>query len=116
MIARVWHGVTHASRVEAYSDYLRRTGVRDTRATEGNRGVCVMRRVEGETAHFLFVSFWESEAAIRRFAGDEIERARYYPEDAAYLLELELNVNHYEVFEASWSQHRESGSFSTERS
>ena len=58
-----------------------------------------MRRVEGESAHFLFVSFWESEEAIRRFAGDEIERARYYPEDASYLLELELDVAHYEVIE-----------------
>jgi heme-degrading monooxygenase HmoA len=99
MIARVWHGVTHASQAEAYAGYLERTGITDSRATEGNRGVTVLRRVEGESAHFLFVSFWESEEAIRRFAGDEIERARYYPEDASYLLELEVEVTHYEVVE-----------------
>ncbi len=37
--------------------------------------------------------------AIRRFAGDDVERARYYPEDRAYLLELEPGVAHYEVLE-----------------
>jgi hypothetical protein len=35
--------------------------------------------------------------AIRAFAGDNIERAVYYPDDTAYLLELEPNVQHYEV-------------------
>ena len=32
-----------------------------------------------------------------KFAGAEIEKARYYPEDEAFLLELEPNVAHYEV-------------------
>jgi len=35
--------------------------------------------------------------AIRAFAGDTLEKARYYPEDAAFLLELEPTVTHYEV-------------------
>jgi len=57
----------------------------------------VLRRVEGEHAHFLFVSFWDSLASIRAFAGDDLERARYYPEDVAFLVELEPTVTHYEV-------------------
>ncbi len=43
------------------------------------------------------ISLWESEEAIRAFAGDDLERARYYPEDAEYLLELEPRCTHYEV-------------------
>jgi hypothetical protein len=35
--------------------------------------------------------------AIKRFAGSEIERAKYYPEDEKFLLELEPTVTHYEV-------------------
>jgi hypothetical protein len=35
--------------------------------------------------------------AIRRFAGDEPERAHYYPEDPEYLLEMTPFVEHYEV-------------------
>lgn len=97
MIARIWHGVTPATKSEAYLDYLNRTGVADCRATEGNRGVIVWRRIEDDAAHFLFVSLWESEDAIQRFAGADVEKARYYPEDEQFLLELEPAVQHYEV-------------------
>ncbi|HEU5260330.1 MAG TPA: antibiotic biosynthesis monooxygenase [Gemmatimonadales bacterium] len=97
MIARVWHGATPAVKADAYADYLRKTGVRDCRATPGNRGVQVMRRAMGEEAHFLFISFWDSMDSIRAFAGTGVDQARYYPEDPAYLLELEPTVTHYEV-------------------
>lgn len=97
MIARIWHGVTPAEKADEYARYLNETGVPDYRATEGNRGVYVLRRVEGERAHFLTLSFWESLDAIRGFAGDDVERARYYPEDEAFLLEFEPAVTHYEV-------------------
>jgi hypothetical protein len=53
MIARIWHGVTAAAKSDEYLGYLNETGVPDYRATEGNRGVYVLRRIEGERAHFL---------------------------------------------------------------
>lgn len=101
MIARIWHGVTLAAQADAYMDYLARTGIPDYRATEGNRGVHVLRRVEGDEAHFLLLTFWDSWSAIEQFAGQDINKARYYPEDEAYLLALEPLVSHYEVMFAS---------------
>jgi heme-degrading monooxygenase HmoA len=97
MIVRIWHGVTAAESSEEYRDYLSATGVPDYRATEGNLGVYVLRRLEGERAHFLTVSFWESIEAIEAFAGSDPERARYYPRDEEYLLDFEPTVEHYEV-------------------
>jgi heme-degrading monooxygenase HmoA len=97
MIARTWHGVTPASKADEYVEYLNKTGVPDLRDTLGNRGVLVLRRIEGEEAHFLLISLWESYEAIRRFAGKDAEIARYYPEDKEFLLELEPRVTHYEV-------------------
>ena len=45
-----------------------------------------------------FSSFlWESWEAIRAFAGDDLEKAVYYPEDQKFLLALEPTVTHYEV-------------------
>src|SRR5229473_8136489 len=79
LVARMWHGVVPTERADAYTAYLRRTGVKDCRATPGNRGVHVLRRTVGGTTHFLFISFWASLDAIRGFAGEDIERARYYP-------------------------------------
>lgn len=97
MIARTWHGVTPSAQADEYLDYLNRTGVPDYQATPGNRGVYVLRRLEGDRAHFLLISLWDSYDAIRRFAGEDFEKAVYYPEDTAYLLELEPTVTHYEV-------------------
>ena len=97
MIARIWHGVTPGSKAEQYLDYLNETGIPDYRATEGNQGVYVLRRIEGNRAHFLLLTLWESLDAIKRFAGPDFEKARYYPEDDEYLLERELTVDHYEV-------------------
>lgn len=100
MIARTWHGIVPREQAAAYHAYLLRTGVPDYQATPGNRGVYVLQRLEGAHAHFLLLTLWESEEAIRAFAGDDITRARYYPEDAAFLLEMEPTVTHYEVVTA----------------
>ncbi len=101
MIVRIWHGVTPAAKCDEYFDYLDETGVPDYRATEGNRGVYVLRRIEGNRAHFLTISFWESIEAIEQFAGSDPERARYYPEDEEFLLDFEPTVEHYEVLVGS---------------
>ena len=97
MIARVWRGAVHPGRGDAYAAYLDTTGVRDVRATPGNRGVLVLRRDAPDQTEFVFISLWESMEAIRRFAGDDVERARYYPEDREFLLHLEPTVTHHTV-------------------
>jgi len=97
MIARIWRGVTLDSNSDEYLDYVKRTGVKDCLATEGNRGVWVLRKVADGRAEFLFICIWESFDSIKKFAGPEIEKAVYYPEDKKFLLALDPNVAHYEV-------------------
>lgn len=99
MIARTWHGRVPAAKAEAYHAYLLETGVPEYAATPGNRGVYVMRRLEGGVAHFVLLTLWDSYEAIRRFAGDDYERAKYYPRDDEYLLEREPFVTHYDLLE-----------------
>ncbi len=99
MIARIWHGRVPAHLTEAYHEYLRQTGLPDYRATPGFRGIQVLHRTEGDIGHFLLVTFWESLNAIRAFAGDEVEQARYYPDDDNFLLEREPQVIHFEILE-----------------
>ncbi len=97
MIARIWHGITPLEKAEDYTIYINRTGMPDYRATQGNLGAYLLKRREGDLVHFLTLTFWDSEESIRSFAGEDIEKARYYPEDAAFLVEMEPNVTHYEV-------------------
>jgi heme-degrading monooxygenase HmoA len=97
MIARTWHGTTKAEDAETYLAYLQETGLGAYRATPGNRGVLALRCIEGDRAEFLLVTLWESTEAIRRFAGEEIDRAVFYPEDERFLVDRDLHVTHYEV-------------------
>jgi hypothetical protein len=55
----------------------------------------VLRRKE----EFLVITFWESMGAIRRFAGEDPERAVVEPEARAVLAEFDDVVLHYEVME-----------------
>ena len=103
MIARVWNGVVPAEKASGYSEYLADSdrGVRGYQAIRGNRGVSLLRRVEGDRVHFLLISLWESVDAIREYAGPDIERARYFDYDLECLLDPEPNVRHYEVLVTS---------------
>jgi heme-degrading monooxygenase HmoA len=97
MIARIWRGRTPSSQADEYFAYLKKTGLKDSRSTSGNQGVYILRRIKDGEAEFLFLSLWESILAIKRFAGEDYEKARYYPEDKDFLLELEPTVSHYEI-------------------
>lgn len=99
LITRIWHGITAAKHADAYLQYVIDTGVADYRSVEGNLGVEILRRIDGDICHFWTVTKWDSYDSIRKFAGDDIEKAKYYPEDAEYLLEFEENVIHCETFE-----------------
>ena len=99
MIARVWRGWTATADADAYADYLLATGMKEARATPGNRGAYFLRRIDCGRAEFLNVILWETLDAIRAFAGDDIEQAVFFPDDDRYLVERELKVAHYEVFD-----------------
>jgi heme-degrading monooxygenase HmoA len=97
VIARTWRGWTRRVDADAYTDYVLETGIAAYRATPGNRGAYILRRDDGERTEFVTFSLWESLDDIRGFAGDEIGRAVFYPEDDRYLVDRELTVDHYEV-------------------
>jgi hypothetical protein len=103
MIARTWHGRVRAAQVHAYYAYLLRTGLADYRATPGNRGTLLQQWTDGDIAHFLITTLWDSIDAIKRFAGEDYTLARYYPEDDDFLLEREPGVMHTTVLMADLS-------------
>jgi heme-degrading monooxygenase HmoA len=99
MIARIWRGRIRASDVDAYRTYIGATGLVDYRETAGNRGAYMFTRVDGDIAHVVTLSFWDALDSIRAFAGDDVTRARYYPEDERYLLDFPERVEHFEVIQ-----------------
>ena len=99
MIARRWHGRVPAAKADEYLRLMQDVGLPDYRSTEGNRGAWCLHRRDGDIVHVEMFTFWEDEAAICRFAGEELTKAKYYDFDPDYLLELEPEVLHFEVIE-----------------
>ena len=104
MIARVWRGATRLTDAEAYLEYLDRTGHSEYRRVAGHRRTVTLRRLRADRAEFVVLSFWDSLDAIREFAGADIERAVFYPEDDRYLIEREDRVAHFDVVYESPTQ------------
>lgn len=101
MIARTWRGWTRSEDADAYVEYLLQTGIKEYRATTGNRAAYILRREDGERVEFVTLSFWDSLDAVRAFAGDDAERAVFYPEDDRFLVQRETLATNYEAIETS---------------
>ena len=99
MIARRWHGLVSAAKADEYLQLMKKVGLADYVSTEGNRGAWCLRRREGDVVHVEMFTLWDDEAAVRRFAGDDMLKAKYYDFDPDYLLELEPEVTQFEVIE-----------------
>jgi hypothetical protein len=100
MIARRWHGRVPAMKAEEYLRLMEQVGLPDYRSTEGNRGAWCLHRREGDLVHVEMVTFWDDLEAIRRFAGDDLTKAKYYDFDPDFLLEVEPEVTHFDVIES----------------
>ena len=98
MIARIWHGAVPKPKASEYLKLMRTVAIPDYQSVPGNRGAFVLHQLEGDVAHFLTLTFWDSREAIRKFAGENIEVAKYYDFDADFLLEKEPRVKHYELY------------------
>jgi heme-degrading monooxygenase HmoA len=77
MIMRTWRGAVRPVAAERYLEHQAGTGVREYRVTT--------------------VSFWTSMEAVRAFAGEDPEQAKFYPGDHEFLVEKDLHVDHFEV-------------------
>lgn len=98
-ITRVWHGRTKAEDADSYLQFVIDTGVPDYKSVPGNLSVEIWRRIDGDLCHFWTVTKWDSYESIRKFAGDDVEKAKYYEDDVKYLLDFEEKVIHCETFE-----------------
>jgi len=98
VIARMWRGAVARADADAYADYMQETGIAGYVSTPGNRGAWMLTRpLEGDLTEFITFSLWDSYDAVRAFAGDEYEVARFYPEDDRYLVERDERCRHWEV-------------------
>ncbi len=97
MIACIWRSITQASQAESYLEYLNGKVVPNYQADDGNQGVFVLRDIQGELAHFLLLSFWDSKEALINFAGQDFGIVNQPPESDEYLIAYESTIKKYQV-------------------
>jgi heme-degrading monooxygenase HmoA len=97
-VLRSWSGVIATDRRADYAGYLEQTGLSEYRDTPGNLAAfALFRELDDGRTEVTTVSVWRSRDDIVAFAGDDIEVAKFYPEDDEYLLDRDLAVRHYDV-------------------
>ena len=97
-IMRLWHGKVAIEKAVEYENFMISRAAPDYSSVDGLLKLYFQRRNEKETAHFLLVTIWDSMESVEKFAGENPEKAKYYPEDDSFLLEKEETSALYEVF------------------
>ena len=98
MIARIWNGKTRIEDFEEYTEFMKSRAIPDYKKTKGFVKLTFLRNTNDDIGHFKLITFWENLEVIKNFAGEDFEKAKYYPEDEKFMLEFEEKVTHYEVF------------------
>jgi hypothetical protein len=104
VILRRWRGSVRAEDAARYLEHQDETGVGDYRETAGNLGVFVLSRRRGGMVEIETLSLWTSMDAVRAFAGDDPDVARFYPGDDDLLVDKDAHADHFEVESFSLEQ------------
>ena len=96
-ILREWRAEIRRELKSEYVGYVNVTGIAAYRALPGNLGATIATRdLDPDRSEIVTLSWWVNEDAIKAFAGNDIDRARYFPEDDRFLLTRPDRVSHYE--------------------
>ena len=106
LIGRIWRGRTRAARADEYLRYNFREGTRKILDKRGCLGVQLFRRLEGDTAEFTTISYWEEVGAMRAMHGDDRDPLRVapLPRDPEFLLEVPEYVELVELHANAWQR------------
>ncbi len=102
MIGRIWHGWTKPDNANRYERLLKEEifpGIADKKVP-GYRGIQLFRRsIDEEEVEFITIMWFDSWEAVKRFTGEDYERA-YVPSKAREVLaRFDERSQHYEIRE-----------------
>lgn len=96
-IMREWRAEIRRALKDEYVAYVNSTGMIEYRQTPGNLGAVIATRdLDALRTEIVTLSWWKDEESIKAFAGSDIGRAHYYPEDDRFLLTRPETVQHYD--------------------
>ena len=99
-VLRMWRGRATPERAHEYAYHAATRVFPKLKQIDGYRGAQLLRRKVNGVVEFMVLTFWESMAAVSRFAGAEPDRAVVEPEAQAVLSDFDETVSHFEVVES----------------
>jgi heme-degrading monooxygenase HmoA len=96
MVIRLWRGRAALDRADLYRRHFRSEVLPKLRDIEGFLSADLLERRLGDRVEFLVMTEWASWEAVRRFAGDDPERAVVEPDARRMLLEYDATVEHFQ--------------------
>lgn len=100
MIARVWRGAAKRENADAYRRHAIGNVFPALASIDGHRGAYLLTRPLTAEVEFIAVTLWDSIEAVKRFAGENPDKAVVEPEARAVLSNFDDFVRHYDVHEA----------------
>lgn len=97
MIARTWYAKTTPEKEKSCIDFVTAQVFPELRAIAGYKDAYVLRRVLDQEVELLVITIWESMEAVRKFAGDNPDRAVVPPAAHDLLTEWDPTTGHYEI-------------------
>jgi heme-degrading monooxygenase HmoA len=97
MIARFWTAKISQAQTAVYADHLKNHVLPTLREVDGYIGAKLLERETPDGAEIVVITFWRSLDSIRKFAGDDIEKAVVSDEIVPLLLDYDQRVRHYDV-------------------
>ena len=102
-IARIWTCRSAPAHAEVYPRHFRDKVLPHLDDVPGFLGAMLMRREIDGAIEYTVLTRWVNMDSIRKFAGDQIDRAVVEPEAAAALLDYDKTVRHSEILEKVWA-------------
>ena len=97
LIARHWRGWTQTQNADIYENLLKDRILPGLKSISGCRGGYLLRSDGTDEVEFVVISFFDSLAAVQRFAGPDYSVAVFEPEARKLLSRIEPTATHYEV-------------------
>lgn len=94
MIARVWRATATPEGAEAYRAHFTGSVLPTLRRLDGHQGAYLFRLDRDDLVDLEVMTLWESDEAIRAFAGTDMTTAVVEPEARAVLLTYDETVSH----------------------
>jgi heme-degrading monooxygenase HmoA len=97
LVVRTWQATATSAGAGEYHRYFAGTLLPQLRELPGFAGGYLLSREADGTVELTTHTFWESLAAIRAFAGDDITASVVEPEAQAVLLDFDRTATHRSV-------------------